>query len=169
MKHISTKTCTKCHTAKPVTEFYDRSAQCKECIKARVYAYRAENIDRVREYDRNRPNAHERAVKNTRRNKMLYAKNDEFKQSVLRSSAKWRENNALKRKAHIIVGNAIKYGKLKKLPCEVCRSTDGVHAHHEDYRFPLDVRWLCVDHHGARHRQINEAIRSGEVWSHKGF
>jgi hypothetical protein len=41
---------------------------------------------------------------------------------------------------------AVKVGKLKKLPCEVCGEVK-VHGHHEDYSKPLEVKWLCDIHH----------------------
>lgn len=55
------------------------------------------------------------------------------------------------RKAHHAVEEAIKRNKLFRLPCEVCGSSEMVHAHHEDYTKPLDVRWLCVAHHREHH------------------
>ena len=47
---------------------------------------------------------------------------------------------------------AIRIGKLKRLPCELCGNikTD---AHHPDYSKPLDVRWLCRLHHRNIHRK----------------
>lgn len=47
---------------------------------------------------------------------------------------------------------AIAQGKLIKLPCEVCQTDIDVHAHHDDYYKPLDVRWLCRTHHMEHHR-----------------
>jgi hypothetical protein len=44
------------------------------------------------------------------------------------------------------VAHALEAGRLKRLPCEVCGSTAS-QAHHDDYRFPLRVRWLCRQHH----------------------
>lgn len=41
---------------------------------------------------------------------------------------------------------AIKTGKLIKQPCEVCGEIN-VHAHHDDYSKPFEVRWLCRKHH----------------------
>jgi len=43
--------------------------------------------------------------------------------------------------------------KLERQPCEVCGDLN-VHAHHDDYSKPLDVRWLCRSHHGAVHRRV---------------
>jgi transposase-like protein len=50
-------------------------------------------------------------------------------------------------------------GELKAQPCEECgksgKSADGrnyVHAHHDDYNRPLDVRWLCVTCHHEWHK-----------------
>jgi hypothetical protein len=49
-------------------------------------------------------------------------------------------------------------------PCEACGlkpkyglSNHQLLAHHEDYRKPLSVRWLCQSHHGARHSELRRA------------
>ena len=54
-------------------------------------------------------------------------------------------------KAHDIVRNAVRHGRLIKQPCHICGSTINVHAHHEDYSKPLDVIWLCDKCHRIRH------------------
>jgi excinuclease UvrABC ATPase subunit len=53
--------------------------------------------------------------------------------------------------------------------CETCGGADKLEAHHEDYRRPLEVTWLCTRCHGNRHREINELIRSGADLSGRGF
>lgn len=45
--------------------------------------------------------------------------------------------------------------KLEKMPCCMCGTTEKIHAHHDDYMKPLDVMWLCVTHHIARHAFLN--------------
>jgi len=45
---------------------------------------------------------------------------------------------------------AIREGKLKQIPCVVCRNPKS-EAHHEDYSKPLDVIWLCRRCHRAWH------------------
>jgi hypothetical protein len=47
--------------------------------------------------------------------------------------------------------SAVKSGKLIKQPCEVCGTTKGVEAHHQDYSNHLDVKWLCKAHHLVDH------------------
>lgn len=49
----------------------------------------------------------------------------------------------------------IKAGKLVKMPCEVCAYDKYVEAHHDDYDKPMDVRWLCRNHHREHHESIN--------------
>lgn len=62
--------------------------------------------------------------------------------------------------AKLEVLKAVKSGRLKRQPCESClknlRGSDGrslVHAHHNDYSKPLQVRWLCVACHFQEHHQ----------------
>lgn len=45
---------------------------------------------------------------------------------------------------------AIREGRLFREPCEVCGAAE-VHAHHDDYSQPLNVRWLCPAHHRDHH------------------
>ena len=45
--------------------------------------------------------------------------------------------------------------KIKRKPCEVCGNLR-VHAHHDDYYKPLEVRWLCVKHHNELHVKLRE-------------
>jgi hypothetical protein len=72
------------------------------------------------------------------------------------SSRRWREENPEKRAAHVVVGNAIRAGKLTRQPCEKCGREEGVHAHHDDYSKPLEVRWLCIAHHNEEHLRYRE-------------
>lgn len=59
-------------------------------------------------------------------------------------------------KAQNAVNNAIRDGRLHKAPC-ICGSTN-VHAHHDDYNKPLEVRWLCPIHHKEWHDKNGEAL-----------
>lgn len=47
----------------------------------------------------------------------------------------------------------IERGKLKRKPCEVCGRLE-VEAHHNTYEDPLDIRWLCSEHHDALERWL---------------
>ena len=72
----------------------------------------------------------------------------------------WKSKNPEKYKAHKKVEYALVSGKMVRQPCERCGMGELVHAHHDDYTKPLDVRWLCPLHHRERHRELlaeNEA------------
>ena len=58
-------------------------------------------------------------------------------------------------KAHSIVANAVRGGRLLKRPCRDCGSKT-VHGHHPDYSRPLYVIWLCPIHHRAEHERLKK-------------
>lgn len=96
-----------------------------------------------------------------------YASDPEFAQRVREQSLAWRQANldkarafdrkrgrhgtAEQKRARDVVFRAKRNGTLKPQPCEVCRDEE-VHAHHDDYSKPLEVRWLCRRHHGQTHQ-----------------
>lgn len=57
--------------------------------------------------------------------------------------------------AHDAVRNARLRGALTPQPCEVCGATEDIHAHHDDYSKPLEVRWLCARCHRIEHGATN--------------
>ena len=153
---MSVFTCKKCCVEKHVNDFYSHPkmklghlSSCKECVKARVNTYRAENIDRARAYDRKRGMLPERK-KAVRDNAYKY------KYDIMKVKAKHPEHY----KARDAVNNALRRGILKRpQKCERCGVATKLHGHHEDYSKPLDVNWLCYCCHGERHRELNEVRR----------
>ena len=131
---MESKACFKCSETKPLAEFYKHSAmadgrigKCKSCNKADVIANRLSKVEYYRNYDR------ERGSRQTAEDVRSY-----------------REANPNKYKAHGMVARAIRSGKLFRELCEVCSELD-VHAHHDDYSKPLNIRWLCPVHHKKWH------------------
>jgi predicted Zn-ribbon and HTH transcriptional regulator len=62
-------------------------------------------------------------------------------------------------RAHTAVYAAVERGQLQRQPCEECGATE-THAHHPDYRKPLEVRWLCGTHHRQLHGlELTERVR----------
>lgn len=72
----------------------------------------------------------------------------------------------VKRQANIIVGNALRDGKLEKpAACHYCRDEATLSAHHWNYYRPLDVTWLC----SRCHRIADMARRDAEVFVSLGL
>ena len=150
------KTCFKCDKTKPLTEFYrhprmadGRLGKCKECTKRDVRENRRARIDYYTEYEKRRALLPHRV---DARN--AYAKSAAGKIANSRAKRNWLARNSDKRAAHIILGNAVRAGRITKLPCEVCGSTRRIHGHHDDYAKPLEVVWLCPRHHSVRHAEM---------------
>ena len=130
-----TKLCAKCGEPKPHAEFYASSTasdgllgKCKTChrqdVKARYYEMHEERAayERKRFKDPRRRAAMARYLKARR----------------ARSPEKTRARNA--------VSNALRDGRLARLPCQHCGNPRS-QAHHHDYSKPLDVEWLCFKCH----------------------
>lgn len=147
------KTCISCDEEKPVGSFYThptmadgRLGKCKVCCRRDANNNRSTHIDKVRKKDRERGRTQSRK-KMVRANAHKY---DHLRTEYIR---KHRAKHPEAYKARTAVGNAIRAGRLTRDPCEVEGCTRKAHAHHEDYSRPLDVRWLCPEHHGLVHRK----------------
>lgn len=135
------KTCFKCSTHKPLSDFYNhpkmsdgKSGKCKECTKADVAAHRASNLEVIREYDRRRANEPHR-VEQRKRVQM-----------------EWKAANPDRRKAQVELGNAVRDRRVTPWPvCALPECDKKPEAHHADYSRPLDVVWLCSAHHKQAH------------------
>jgi hypothetical protein len=68
------------------------------------------------------------------------------------SSRRYAEKNRIKRLAKDTVHNAIRAGKLNKMPCAIC-GIKKAEGHHPDYTKPLKVIWLCKEHHTEIHKK----------------
>ena len=159
-----TKQCFKCKKTLPLTMFYKHPAmadgrvnKCKECNKKDVRKNRLKNIDYYLEYDRARATLASRV-----KAKQKYSQTEKGKSSHRKASCKWVENNLQKRSASIIVNNAVRDGRLvKPTACGECGVEDKrIHGHHDDYAYPMSVRWLCSKCHCAWHKLHGEGINS---------
>lgn len=158
---METKVCKKCGRELPISEFYIHKEMgdghlnfCKGCVRARVSKHREENIEKIREYDRNRPNAKERGKKQRfkiKQDEQKYKKYKECKQI-------WASNNREKRNAENKITKALKKEKiLRATACENCGKMNcKIEGHHYDYSKPLDVIWLCTECHGKVHKKYNK-------------
>ena len=156
------KACKACGVEKPLDEYYRDSLmrdghvnRCKDCARARNRENRAKNAEYYRAYDRSRSIFPQRVKLRSERLERL--KNDpELRAKANEAQARWKDRNVIKRRCHVVTGNALRDGRLVPRPCERCGHAINVQAHHEDYTKPLEVVWLCPPCHGARHREINE-------------
>ena len=136
------KKCFKCGEEKDIEMFYRHKAmadgrlgKCKECAKKDVTEHRNKNIERVRAYDRERGKLPHRIL-------------------ASKLHTKWfREHNPEKYAAQILLGNAVRAGKLKRPnKCSRCGRKTKIMGHHIDYFKPLDVIWVCQPCHKVLHK-----------------
>jgi len=133
-KEIEKRVCCECKIAKPLThEYFPR----RTSSSAKGFQYFCR-------------------VCRSSHGKELYAIKKEKHKALV---AKWQKENPEKKNAHIIVNTAIKKGDLVRGVCKECGNPK-VHAHHEDYRSPLDVMWLCAKHHRMLHVLVKDKIRT---------
>lgn len=129
------KQCTLCGEEKPLEHFYKavgcrdgRAGQCIPCVKARARIRQLVKREQIRAYERERsklPHRRMQRVANLERE---------------------THNHPERKAARSAVSNAVREGKLLKMDCAFCGSSNTV-AHHHDYARPLDVTWLCTPCH----------------------
>jgi len=149
---MQTKKCFKCGQEKPLDMFYKHPKmidghvnKCKECNKKDVSENYRKRIDQYKDYDQTRNQKRKEYIKENSK------KNKRTKETIFNYSKKWQNVNKLKRASHIILGNGIRDGKIKKGVCQICGTSKNIQAHHYDYTKPLSVIWLCTEHHAKIH------------------
>lgn len=147
---MSDKSCTRCGSVKPLSEFQVRrasadglTASCKECLRAYDAARYERDWAKVRERQARYRATEEARVRHRELQKAYWARYPE------------------KRAARLRVGNALRNKRLERPEaCEACQMPGRLHAHHDDYARPLEVRWLCVPCHEA----VHHAMRAPPSW-----
>jgi len=154
------KKCFKCGEVKSLSSFYRHNQmkdghvnKCKECNKIDVSENYRVNIEHYKEYERSRAMLPHRVECREK-----YQATDEGREALIRSRKKWQSNNPIKRLANHSVNNAVRSGRLYKPDtCESCKSKPNrLHGHHDDYAYPLVVRWLCPGCHNRWHKDNGE-------------
>lgn len=156
------KKCFKCGLLKELKEFYKHPQmldghvnKCKECNKKDVRENRKDKIQYYIEYDKNRANLPHRI-----KARKEYSQTEEGKVAHRRARKIWADNNTIKRAAQIILGNAVRDRRLiKSKTCESCGCEHSrIHGHHDDYNYPMIVRWLCPKCHNKWHKENGSGI-----------
>lgn len=143
-----------------MSEINKLCGQCRKVLPASSFHKRAASVDGLaaccklcqRDYDAARVHApHRVAARQKAAKKVTPLKKRDY------IAAYWA-SYPQKRAANVLVGNAVRDGKITRQPCQACTHPKA-QAHHDDYSKPLDVRWLCTKCHGAHHRTVNESER----------
>ena len=135
------KFCPKCGVEKPDSEFHRRAAN-PDGLQAKCKACTA---------------AYHRAYRRTPRGKAIRAKHraiEYAKETPTQRTAKarrMRHAHPNRDRARNAVKEALRDQRMVRQPCEICGDMP-THAHHDDYRARLVVRWLCRPHHVAWHK-----------------
>ncbi len=148
------KKCKKCEEIKLFEAFSLGYNKCKECRNKYHREYWKKNrgrfLERMRIYGRTYGRIDERAEKRLASSRKYKEAN---KERIKIKQKSYEKSNKHKISAKLKVRYAIKVGVLTREPCETCGIIENIHAHHDDYNKPLNVRWLCAKHHGKFHRQ----------------
>lgn len=138
------KTCIECGHAKGADGFYVNNAsedgltsRCRVCTSAYQKA-RRERLNASKPPEWKKKTADIAAYrKDWLKDKPGY---------MTQKKREWWQKNKDKMRVRDAVKYALKTGKLVKTPCHVC-GEERVEGHHPDYSRPLDVVWLCREHH----------------------
>ena len=140
---IDMRDCTACGKAKDESEFYKSFSRCKDCVSVYQKAYRAKrNASKPADWKQKTKDkkAYQQAWLSAHPGYGTQAKRE------------WWQKNKDKLKVRWAYRDALKSGKLVKMPCFVCGELE-VDGHHASYSLPLGVTWLCKEHHKQLHRE----------------
>jgi hypothetical protein len=189
------KTCIRCENEKAESEFGRNAAMddglsvyCRVCVREkakeyrgtagprekktadiRVYgrAYRAANLEKFRERDRQK---YARKMKKLKGDGWVVRPNSPMSPEERREKASaahrarrdhLRATQPEKWAARHNLQSAVYKGTIKRLPCMICGEVRS-EGHHPDYSAPRDVVWLCRRHHRQLHKEHAEMIDKQE-------
>jgi hypothetical protein len=76
---------------------------------------------------------------------------EKTKEKCLARVQKWRQKNPEKIYAQHVIAHLIESGKvIRPIYCK-CGKMENIQAHHEDYKKPLKVIWICMFCHRRLH------------------
>lgn len=127
-----------------------RELRCHACIAARAVRRRLERKAEGSLWKRDPEKA---ALYEAERNQQ-----PEVRARRAAAMARYARDPILRKRhrARWAVRHAVVAGRLVRLPCEVCGEPKS-QGHHDDYDKPLDVRWLCRQHHDEHHARVGGA------------
>jgi len=138
--------CSVCKIEKKLEDFYrnkiekhGREYRCKDCSAKKCKKYFQEKL-------KEDPDYYNKQAKRNRQN--YYA---------------WCERNYEERKEKIYAGSYIghlieKKTLIRPIECSQCLEKGKIEAHHDDYRKPQEIRWLCT----KCHRKADKIRRENE-------
>lgn len=155
------KICNRCKQEKLVNQFHKNrfrcdglTGQCKDCRQK----MKRQNIEKNREHNRKYFKAHRDSRREYGRRR--YHANPKY---FIQKTQEYQARNPEKNKCRNIINGKIKHNKRKRGKCFMCGTPERIHAHHENYKFPLWVLWICIHHHGWYHRMRKELLSQKEA------
>lgn len=139
------KRCFKCQKIKPLNEFYahpqmadGRLGKCKECTRRDTKQRALDKRQAIREY-------------------MAWKfQTESGKRQAIEAQRRRRARHPEKYQARQRLANAVRAGRVFRLPCIICGDPNS-QGHHADYTKPFEVQWLCFKHH----REVAHGQRVG--------
>jgi len=130
-----TKHCPRCDQELPVSSFNRHKSAlyytCRVCAAKWQREYRAANREKYSTYEKTR-----------------YQRPDIKAKKKALATRRWRNRSVAINATY----KAMRHGILVKQPCARCGGP--AEAHHPDYSQPLNVVWLCRQHHAEEHRVL---------------
>lgn len=155
------RTCKTCGEEKDESEFYpSKTSKGGIMVRCRKCVYKANYASSKRRKTEMLP---EQVValrkKNSAATRAYYQRHPG---KAVEAQRRYFQKNRDREKVKNRLTYAIKAGKVLRAPCFVC-GCEEVHGHHADYSQPLQVVWLCNEHHWETHRMakaIDKAAQS---------
>jgi hypothetical protein len=158
--------CRECGEFKVFDEFYGKpgkySLDCKPCYIEKVISNQKKKPQQTSD------TAHKYYMAN-KDELLAKAKTPERLEKNRKNYHDNKGNRLEKKRCKSLVTLALRRGVddegnlFVRMPCERCGSQLRVHGHHDDYRNPYIVMWLCSYHHGERHRELTIMKKTREL------